>query len=338
MKYKKILPLSIFLIFADKKVKNNLMLEHLHIQNYRLFRDLRIDKLGQVNLIAGKNNTGKTALLEAIRILLSSDDIYQANNEISFAIISRGDDEVADRFQTLFNDAKSNIHINHIQILGDKNYGITISKERFNDKNVKLEVSRSLNFDNRAEERINENFTSVSINTEGKLNDLFWREIALTPEEDDVVEILKIIDSKINKINVNSGRAKILLNGNKKPIPLKNLGDGANRLLTLALALVNAKGKILLIDEFEVGLHYSVQEQLWDAIFKYAKEWNIQVFATTHSQDTVQSFYYVAEKTPQYKLMANYFTLHSKGNSDVKAINYDLNEIETALSTNIEIR
>ncbi len=38
------------------------MLNHLHIQNYRLFRDLHIDKLGQVNLIAGKNNTGKPHL------------------------------------------------------------------------------------------------------------------------------------------------------------------------------------------------------------------------------------------------------------------------------------
>lgn len=38
------------------------MLDHLHIQNYRLFKDLKIKKLGQMNLIAGKNNTGKTAL------------------------------------------------------------------------------------------------------------------------------------------------------------------------------------------------------------------------------------------------------------------------------------
>lgn len=55
------------------------MLNHLHIQNYRLFRDLQIDKLGQVNLIAGKNNTGKTALLEALRIL---------QNKCSYEIIT----------------------------------------------------------------------------------------------------------------------------------------------------------------------------------------------------------------------------------------------------------
>jgi AAA15 family ATPase/GTPase len=44
------------------------MLKHLEIENYRLFNQLKIDGLKQVNLITGKNNTGKSALLEAIRI------------------------------------------------------------------------------------------------------------------------------------------------------------------------------------------------------------------------------------------------------------------------------
>ncbi len=38
------------------------------ITNFRCFRDLQIDGLHRVNLIAGKNNTGKTALLEAIHL------------------------------------------------------------------------------------------------------------------------------------------------------------------------------------------------------------------------------------------------------------------------------
>ncbi len=60
------------------------MLESLHIQNYRLFKDLKIDKLGQVNLIAGKNNTGKTALLEAIRIQLSGFDVTVLTEILKF--------------------------------------------------------------------------------------------------------------------------------------------------------------------------------------------------------------------------------------------------------------
>jgi AAA15 family ATPase/GTPase len=54
------------------------MLSALHIQNYRLFSDFVLADLAQVNLIAGKNNTGKSTLLEAIRIplLQTSRQIY----------------------------------------------------------------------------------------------------------------------------------------------------------------------------------------------------------------------------------------------------------------------
>ncbi len=42
------------------------MYTSFRVKNFRCFRDLQLDDLGRVNLIAGKNNAGKTALLEAI--------------------------------------------------------------------------------------------------------------------------------------------------------------------------------------------------------------------------------------------------------------------------------
>ena len=45
----------------------NLILNSLEVRNYRAFRDLKIERLGRVNLLVGKNNVGKTSLLEAIK-------------------------------------------------------------------------------------------------------------------------------------------------------------------------------------------------------------------------------------------------------------------------------
>ena len=45
------------------------MLERLQIRNYRAFRDLEMPRLSRVNLVAGRNNAGKTSLLEAIFLL-----------------------------------------------------------------------------------------------------------------------------------------------------------------------------------------------------------------------------------------------------------------------------
>ena len=50
------------------------MLESFYVNNFRLFKHLELPKLGQVNLIAGKNGSGKSALLEAIRLYASNAD------------------------------------------------------------------------------------------------------------------------------------------------------------------------------------------------------------------------------------------------------------------------
>src|SRR5436853_2396280 len=48
------------------------MFQSVTIKNFRCFQDFTLgsqdEPLARINLIAGKNNTGKTALLEAIRL------------------------------------------------------------------------------------------------------------------------------------------------------------------------------------------------------------------------------------------------------------------------------
>ena len=71
------------------------------------------------------------------------------------------------------------------------------------------------------------------------------------------------------------------------------------RALGISLALVNVKDGILLIDEFENGLYYSVQPELWQFIFRVARRLNVQVFATTHSWDCIEAFQKAASTDKQ---------------------------------------
>lgn len=50
------------------------MLNDLHIHNYRLFRELKVPKFRRINSFIGKNNVGKTSLLEALHLLHGSGD------------------------------------------------------------------------------------------------------------------------------------------------------------------------------------------------------------------------------------------------------------------------
>lgn len=50
------------------------MLTRIKIENYRGFRSYRMEGLTTVNLLVGKNNSGKTALLECVHLLASGGD------------------------------------------------------------------------------------------------------------------------------------------------------------------------------------------------------------------------------------------------------------------------
>jgi AAA15 family ATPase/GTPase len=49
------------------------MLNSLKIKNFRCFEEFELQQLGRVNLLVGRNNSGKTSILEAIHILDSVD-------------------------------------------------------------------------------------------------------------------------------------------------------------------------------------------------------------------------------------------------------------------------
>jgi AAA15 family ATPase/GTPase len=67
--------------------KEAFMLRDLTVQNYRCFEDFHIDGLERVNLFVGKNNIGKTSLLEAIYLLVSKNK-YNSFLEI---LVNRGE-------------------------------------------------------------------------------------------------------------------------------------------------------------------------------------------------------------------------------------------------------
>jgi recombinational DNA repair ATPase RecF len=46
----------------------NLVLNSLELRKFRRFQHLQIERLGRVNLIVGKNNVGKSNLLEALQM------------------------------------------------------------------------------------------------------------------------------------------------------------------------------------------------------------------------------------------------------------------------------
>ena len=119
----------------------------------------------------------------------------------------------------------------------------------------------------------------------------------MTDLEDDVLFALRLVSDNIERLSFISGSEPFIrrhpivkLRGEANPVPLRSMGEGMNRMFGIALALVNAKDGMLLIDEVDTGLHYSVLPDLWKLIFEVAHRLNVQVFVTSHSWDCIQAF------------------------------------------------
>ena len=81
------------------------MLKRLQIRNFRGFNALEIDQLSGINLIAGKNNSGKTSLLEAIFLLAGGGNAQMAVNDNVIRITDSNGVPASDPFrkQLFFN-------------------------------------------------------------------------------------------------------------------------------------------------------------------------------------------------------------------------------------------
>lgn len=168
-----------------------------------------------------------------------------------------------------------------------------------------------------------------------------WDKIALSDREKDVVEALKIIAPDIKAVSMVGGegqrqtRTAIVRSiGFPRPVPLRSFGDGLNRLFGIVLSLVNAKDGFLLIDEFENGLHHTVQLDVWRGIFRLSKLLNVQVFATSHSWDAVEAFQKAAAEHRDEGLLIR---LSKKGDAVIPTL-FREDELAVATRDRIEVR
>jgi hypothetical protein len=174
-----------------------------------------------------------------------------------------------------------------------------------------------------------------------------WETVALTSNEERVLDALRLLEPSIEKIASVSVAPNFYGSGNQRggfrvkfkdmdrPVPIGSLGDGIWRLLVMAIAIAQCKDGILLIDEIDTGLHYSVMADMWKLIYGAARELNAQVFATTHSNDCIRS---LAEVCCSEEEAGGNVTLQRLERGTRKSVAYTSKEIEIAADRGIEVR
>lgn len=381
-----------------------------------MLEDFEVKKLGRLNLIVGKNNSGKSSVLEAIRIYAGNGNIKllteianehdekysitddKENNVFPFEAFFTGRRFPAEDGKAILigecDKFSKALQIQHVYlrkieeslenevVRSQRWQSITKSEiqEKKNEdiypairllKNEKAlghvllkDSSRRVNF-LLSEDQENDpcSYISTKFIAHESLSD-DWDKISLTDHEEYIKTALKFIEKDFENITFvkkdsedrqnfvfsntnlvfsnghpNKRFAKVKLSSLKQPIPLNSMGDGMLRILQLALKVYPAKGGFLLIDEFENGLHYSVQEKIWEWLFELASHFDFQVFATTHSWDCVESFSQVAQKRKgQGVLFRVGRSVITSDNGKVIATEFDEEKLAIIKQADVEVR
>ena len=110
--------------------------------------------------------------------------------------------------------------------------------------------------------------------------------------EQEVVDALKIVDDSIKRFEIVSeaGASTIYADiGLSALAPLAVCGEGMVRLFSIVVEMTASRGGVLLVDEIDNGLHHSVMEKFWLVLRKMVETHDVQVFATTHNEELIES-------------------------------------------------
>jgi AAA15 family ATPase/GTPase len=287
-------------------------LHSLTIIQFKKFKNLNLKKINKVNIFAGKNNTGKTSVLEAIYLLLKQNNVngiydvmsrrakltdsiptkwlasmidkkteISGNNDISLSI--RLEDE---------NSSDINRDGYHGTIFIDSNY----LGSKFESRTILNSIHGIKTNSKEIKEIVPVIYTSPFIShTISDISIAYNSAIEKKGLYDKVIKFLaEEIDNGILQISLsdeNNFRRFIVEHRDfPKPFDISQFGEGLQRIFYISLQFAAASGGVLLIDEVENAIHHSLFKSFANFIFKICEEFDVQVFITSHSKEAIDTF------------------------------------------------
>ena len=338
-----------------------MMLTSLRVENFRNLRHIEVGALGRVNLIAGRNNSGKTSLLEALSLLSGKgldNSILRGRSAGHRGLFRQR--LVEDAWKELFSDL---VMERPISITGyyaqDRFYSLNISSRfdetesaddatttRLHDSadlfefQYKNEAGRIAVHRRGTDQRPHAPVTFLSKPLFSRTDDAdldasLLGQLIQQKRDGPVLKALQIIEPSLQSIRDNSATGIPMIVGDiglPELTPLHVMGEGMTRLARLVLAIASTQGGVVLVDEIENGLHYSVLPRVWKVIDEAAEQSNVQVFATTHSAECV--------KAAHQSLSAESFRYHRLDYIGLnnRVVTYDWDSIEASIEYDGEIR
>jgi hypothetical protein len=306
------------------------MFTYARIENFRGIERLEVSGLGRVNLIIGRNNAGKTAMMEAIWLAGLAEDAAFALKVLQdwrrpdmpmedfdgfWRPIFRGGDvergflvnlrrvssgqAPGEGTRVFMKKARRSSLVSSTALAGGHSrYGTwalecTIEHDGKIHEQVVPGGSRGVEFPETSNSQSNAGWIDAGPVDYQSVIRLLSR-LKQQGRDSLVRDLLRSLDEQVEGLEILSptgGQAAIFvrLKGESMLLPIRMMGEGIQRCLDIAVSLAGGDFGLLGIDEIENGLHHSTLEPIWKWLATVSATRNMQIFATTHSEECVQA-------------------------------------------------
>ena len=183
-----------------------------------------------------------------------------------------------------------------------------------------------------------ETLRGVYLNPATTFSDISTRfnQIQITKKTGSILKVLQKIEPLLTDLSLGSDGIVYCDIGLPNLIPINVMGDGLFRILAILSAILDSNNGMVYIDEIENGIHHQTQEILWSSIFEMARDFNVQIVATTHSFECVNAFYNIALQKDMTEDVSLFRI--EKNENQINAIRYTHADLGIALEEGWEVR
>ena len=348
------------------------MIESIEVKNYKVLDSIEVENLAQINIFVGKNNCGKTSLLEAIFLN------FQPNNPMNIvSIVSNFIRQTQIRHDNLdyfFNQLDMTKPIKITSSYNQQKMHLQITPKTTNDFAQILPNDINMNMDKILDKKTGAYITGLNFDIQfngnpavrssfdirgNNINNVIQVDypsfsgmifpsnlmfnalgilgrLRILKKEQELLAHLQIFDEKIQGIEVINGEIMVDLADMPKKISLNTMGEGLKKYLAILASVIVGEYKYICIDEIENGLHFESMHKLLESVIKLAQKTDIQLFVSTHSYEFLEILNTISSEN-QYEQIAIFNIARTKLKG-LQTYKYDMKDLENLLKTKTEFR
>lgn len=338
----------------------------LEINRFRGFDRLEVKDLSCVNVFVGANNVGKTSILESVFLLSGlSNPLLAARVNHRRSFVGNDLDSVrylfhnvdlsrppllqahtADGFRSLVLNPLLSVEADahsgngyHASVKGiDLDFSTQADAAEMYHARVFREADGSLG--QQTDSRYTETLKSVFVSVENQDRLALDNYVNLIKRgrKEQVLQAIRAFDPAICSLEALPDGLYLGLEGVEELLPVGMAGDGVRRMLNIVSTILTEDYQIVMIDEFDAGLHYTAHKSLWQAVLQFVREHGLQLFVTTHNLESLQSLEQVLEADEACRGLVAVYNVAKTAQRGFQTYRYAYGDLKEAVNNEIEIR